>query len=151
MKSLIAIVVIIGFAAVAGSIIVGTESFDGIVTEHPYEDGLLWDEIRNKENKLGWRTKIQNREFFIGDNDVLISVLDKNSRPLARSEVTLMISRPANAEYDKLFDNIHVKDGLFKTVMHFPLYGYWDIKIDVLKGEDVLSFKKRLFVEKAIH
>lgn len=148
MKTLIVIVCIIGLAAVAGSIIVGVESFDGIVTEHPYEQGLLWDEIRNKEKELGWQVDIQNREFITGDNDVLFSVLDKFGQGLAGSMTGVMISRPATTAYDKNFDTIRVKEGTFRSKINFPLYGYWDMALDVSMGGDNLLFKKRIFVNK---
>jgi nitrogen fixation protein FixH len=148
MKTLIVIVSIIGLAAVGGSIVVGVKSFDGIVTEHPYEKGLLWDEIRNKEMELGWQIDIQNMEFVTGNNDVLISVLDKYGRHLAGPGVTFMISRPATPAYDKYFDTIKVKEGMFKARINLPLYGYWDIDIDVSSGGDKLLFKKRIFVDK---
>ena len=148
MKTLIVIVTIIGLAAVAGSIIVGVKSFVGLVTQDPYEKGLLWDEIRNKEDALGWHVDIQNREFVTGDNDVLISVLDKYGGGLAGSRTTVMISRPATTEYDKYIDTVKVKEGIFRAKVNFPLYGYWDIDMDVSNEEDKLLFKKRIFVNK---
>ncbi|RJR20261.1 MAG: hypothetical protein C4581_03515 [Nitrospiraceae bacterium] len=147
MKILIAIVVIIGLFAVVGAIIIGVKSFDGIVTEHPYEKGLMWDEIRHKENELGWTVDVRMRKSFAGDNEVEISVLDRNKRPLTVSKMDLHISRPTAATFDRYFDIIPLGDGVFLSRPDFPLSGYWDIRINVSSGEDALLFEKRVFVK----
>ena len=148
MKVLITAVIIVGIAAVGGSIIVGMISFDGTVTDHPYEKGLAWDDTQKKKDELGWKVEIHNREFITGDNEVFISVLDKNNKPLAVTEVTLYISRPATTTFSNYFDIMQVKDGMFSAHLKFPLFGYWDIGINVSSGGDTLLYKKRVFVKK---
>jgi len=148
MKLLITLVIIIGIAAVAGSIVVGLKSFDGTVTENPYEKGLLWDDVQEKMNDLGWSIEIHGKEFTAGDNDVLISILDKNNLPLALAEVTLRISRPATATFNQYFDIIQVGNGVFSARLNFPLFGYWDIGVHVSSGGDTLYFEKRVFINK---
>ena len=44
MKLIIYISVIAAFLAVAGAVFVGIQTFDGTVTDQPYEKGLAWDE-----------------------------------------------------------------------------------------------------------
>jgi nitrogen fixation protein FixH len=148
MKTLIAIVIIIGLTAVAGAIFIGVKSFDGIVTEHPYEKGLLWDETERKRSKLGWRVEILNREFITGDNNVVISVLDKNNMPLTLTNAALHVSRPATATSNKNFDIILIRDGMFSARLNFPQFGYWDIGINISSGGESLLFEKRVFVKK---
>jgi nitrogen fixation protein FixH len=148
MKTLIAIVIIIGLSAVIGAIFIGVKSFDGIVTEHPYEKGLLWDETERKKSELGWRVEILNREFTTGDNNVVISVLDKNSMPLAHAKASLSLSRPATATFNKKFDMILIRDGMFSASLNFPVFGYWDIGINVSSGGESLLFENRVFVKK---
>jgi len=148
MKALITIVVIIALAAVAGSIVVGVMSFDGIVTDNPYETGLLWDEIQNKRDRLGWHVEFHNKEFVTGDNDVLVSVFDINNMPLAGSGVTLSISRPSTGTLDRDFDSTELRDGVFSSHLNFPVFGFWDIDITVSNGDDKLLFVKRVFVNR---
>jgi len=147
MKALIIFVIIVGLAAVAGSIFVGVKGFDGTVTENPYETGLRWDDAQKKMHELGWSVEILNKEFTSGDNDVLISILDKNNTPLALTDIALRISRPATATYNKNFDIIQVKDGVYLARLNFPLFGYWDIGIHVSSVGDTLYFEKRVFVK----
>jgi nitrogen fixation protein FixH len=148
MKTLITIVIILGLTAVIGAIFIGVKSFDGVVTDHPYEKGLLWDETERKRSELGWRVEIQNTEFTTGDNTVVIFVLDRNNMPLAHAEASLSISRPATATFNKKFDIILISDGMFSARLNFPVFGYWDIRISVSSGGESLLFEKRVFVKK---
>lgn len=148
MKILIIMVVIIGVAAVAGSIFVGVQSFDGIVTEHPYETGLMWDEIQRKKDEFGWSVEIANRDLRTGGNDLEISVMDRNGKPVTGSSVSVMISRPSTSTYDKHVKSIQTGKGVFISPVTFPLFGYWDIEVNVTRAGENLLFEKRIYVEK---
>ncbi len=148
MKTLIVIVSIIGLSAVAGSIFVGVKSFDGIVTEHPYEKGLAWDETRNKEKALGWSVDIGNGKFATGYNDVVLSVFDKHGKSHPGASVSITISRPSTPAYDMNYAVERIQDGSYRAAVDFPLHGNWDIDVDVSSGADKLLFKKRIFVDK---
>lgn len=148
MKSLIVLVTIIGAAAVAGSIVVGVRSFDGIVTEHPYEKGLLWDEIQNRKDELGWTVEIGDTDLITGGNDVEISLINKDGKPVPGSSVSVMISRPSTTEYDKHFDTVRGREGVFISTLTFPLFGYWNVGINVTTAGETLLFEKRIYVKK---
>lgn len=148
MKTLIVIVSIIALSAVGGSIIVGVKSFDGIVTEHPYEKGLAWDEIRNKEKELGWSVDIGKGKFATGDNDVILSVFDKDGKPLPGASVSITISRPSTPAYDMNYDAERIQDGSYRAAVDFPLHGNWDMAIHVDQKENSVIFVNRVFVEK---
>lgn len=147
MKTLIIFVILAGLAAVAGSIVVGVKSFDGTVTENPYEAGLRWDDAQKKMQELGWTFEILNKEFITGENDVLISIFDKYNMPLAPTEIELSISRPATETYNKKFEINQMKEGVFSSQLNFPMFGFWDIGIHVMSGGDALRFEKRVFVK----
>ncbi|KPK03007.1 MAG: hypothetical protein AMK71_00170 [Nitrospira bacterium SG8_35_4] len=147
MKTIITFVIIAGLAAVAGSIIVGVKTFDGTVTANPYEKGLLWDDVQNRVNELGWSIEVRNDHFSLGKNDLIISVLDKAGRPLAGSAVSVTTGRAATSEYDRHVDTVPLNEGTFGAPVAFQLYGYWDITIEVSQNGDTLSFTKKVFVE----
>jgi len=147
MKTIITFVILAGLAAVAGSIIVGVKTFDGTVTANPYEKGLLWDDVQKRGNELGWSIDVRNDHFNLGKNDLTISVLDKAGRPLTGSAVSVMTGRAATSEYDRHVDAVPLNEGIFSAVVAFPLYGYWDITIDVSQNGDTLSFTKKVYVE----
>lgn len=148
MKTLIAIAVIIGVGAVAGSIVVGVRSFDGTVTEHPYEEGLRWDEIQKNKSDLGWQVNIDESSLAVGENKFMISVIDRHGKPLEGSDLAVTAGRPATAEHDQHAAAVEVDKGVFRTSVDFMLKGHWDIKIDVARGGDAASFNKRIYVKK---
>ena len=150
MKVLIIIISIVGLAAVAGPIIVGIKSFDGTVTENAYEKGLVWDDVQKKKTDLGWNVHIREDTFRTGDHELLISVQDKNGKPLAGSAIAVMIGRPGSSEYDKQADAEEQEEGLYMVKTDFPVYGYWDIQINVTHDNETLLFTRRIFAEKGM-
>jgi nitrogen fixation protein FixH len=148
-KTLISIVVIAGLMAVIGAVVVGIKSFDGTVTAKPYEEGLAWDEALKERAELGWSVKLNTGIFKMGENDLQFTLLDKQGAPLALSSaVSLTISRPSTDAYDRPFDVKKIEGGLYSAPANFPLYGYWDIKIDLLRNDKKIEFKNRVFVDK---
>ena len=148
MKTLIIIVTIAALAAVAGSVVVGIKSFDGTVTDRPYENGLLWDKVRNEKATLGWSAVIQNRRLRMGGNELLISVTNKDGTPLLNFNVDVLRSRPSSSDYDRHLRAVKLADGFYRVPVRFPLYGYWDLKINVRQGQRRVLFEERVFVEK---
>ena len=149
MKSIIIFSVIAALMAVFGAVFIGIQSFDGTVTDSPYEDGLKWDEMQNRKAELGWQVNIKDDGLFVGRNDVVISLIDKDGNPLSGLSVSLMISRPSTSNYDMQFEPVEVEDGTFKAAAEIPLYGYWDMHINVTKGPDSILFKERVFVDRS--
>ena len=149
MKTLIGIIVAAGIMAVVGAVVVGVRSFDGTVTEKPYEEGLVWDETQKKIAELGWRAEIKGSGFRTGDNDLIFSVLDKRGSPLDLDQsISVHLSRPSNASYDMVFDAREDGEGLYRVSVRFPLYGYWDVKLNIVRNEDDITIIERVFVEK---
>lgn len=147
MKIVIAIVSIIGFAAVAGAIYVGIQSFDGVVVEHPYERGLDWDRDRRLKAELGWSLELKDRKWSPGANPLTFRVLGSAGEPLHDISVTLRVGRPATARYDKVYKDIPVFDGWFTTNVEIPLPGMWDLAFWVGKGDRSIEFEERVFAE----
>ncbi len=148
MKTLIVIVSVIALSAVFGAVIVGEKVFDGVVVEKPYEQGLLWDRIQENKSELGWNAVIVNKKFLSGDEEVGVSAFDKNGKPLSGATVFLSISRPSTSVHDKKYEAAESREGLYTAAVNFPLYGYWDVKIDVARKDNSSAFEGRIFAEK---
>jgi nitrogen fixation protein FixH len=149
MKTLISIVVITGIIAVIGAVVVGVKSFDGTVTAKPYEEGLVWDETQRELAELGWRAEIKGSGFKTGENELIFSVLDKKSNTLDLDQsITVLLSRPSTDSYDMVFNARENDEGLYEVSVQFPLYGYWDVKLNIVRDEDDIMIQKRVFVEK---
>jgi nitrogen fixation protein FixH len=148
MKLIIIFSVIAALTAVAGTIVVGINTFDGTVTEHPYEKGLEWDRLEKTKAALGWTFNIKNNTIKTGRNDLILELSDKNGLPLDASIVSVIISRPSSDAYDKNYDTENVLKGIFKAKADFPLFGYWDLTIMVTKDSDHLTIDKSIYITK---
>jgi len=147
MKTLIIIISVIALSAVVATIIIGNETFDGIVVEKPYEQGLLWDKIQDRKIESGWKAVINNRTIKTGNAEISISVFDKSGKPLADASVSLVISRPSTSVYDRNYETVRQSDNSYAAKVFFPLFGYWDLKIRVAKKGESVIFEERIFAE----
>jgi len=148
MKAIIIFSIIAALTAVAGTIVVGINTFDGTVTEHPYEEGLEWDRLEKTKAELGWTCTIKNSTIKTGRSDLILDLRDRNGLPLDASDISITVSRPASAAYDKHYDAEKVRKGIFKAKAEFPLFGYWDLIIMVTKDSDHILIDKNIYIKK---
>ena len=148
MKAIIIFSIIAAITAVAGTIVVGINTFDGTVTEHPYEKGLEWDRMEKDKKDLGWTCNIKNSNIKTGENELILDLIDKKGLPLDTSTVSIKVSRPSSGAYDNNYDAEKVRKGTFKTAVNFPLFGYWDLTIMVTKDSEHLAIEKRIYIKK---
>ncbi len=144
MKALVIIVIIIGLSAVIGSIIVGKAVFDGKVVDMPYETGLAYDEIEKAKKEL--RFEVLNKELKVGMNEVLFTLKDNNDRPITDPQMVFMISRPSTTRYDSEFTYYFAGEGRYRAEVYFPLHGYWDIRLKLLRDWKPVIIEKRVYV-----
>lgn len=148
MKKLIVFVTVAALAAVIGAIVVGTRTFEGIVTDRPYETGIAWDKTRHDKIESGWNVVIANHDFQVGDAELKIRATGRKGAPLTSASVAVVVSRPHTTAHDRTYKTRETGPGIFSAAVTFPTYGYWDIKITVSAGEKDVSFDERIFVRK---
>lgn len=148
MKVLIILVVIVALSAVIGAVIVGKSSFEGIVVEKPYEQGLLWDREQHKRMNSGLNIEILNKTFRVGENELLIRLVDKDRRPVKAGDVSVLVSRPSTTTCDRRYNAMSSPDNLYRSSVRLPLYGHWDVKVQVALGQNTVTFESKIFAEK---
>jgi nitrogen fixation protein FixH len=151
MKMFILIIGVIAIAATIATIVVGMKSFDGVVVENPYETGLAWDKTRQNKDALGWDLKLKNDIFRTGSNELSLAVLDRNGRLLKNTAIRVTTSRPSTRAYDKTYPAARTKDGTFVAAIDLPLFGFWDLKIEVSSDKDHCSFTNRIYADQQNH
>lgn len=147
MRTVIIMISIIALAATAVTIAVGMKIFDGVVVEKPYDAGLAWDETRRNKDALGWDLKLRNGPFRTGRNELSLEALDRNGRQLDKAVVSVTTSRPSTRAYDKTYPAVRTPDGKYRTSIDLPLFGSWDLKVEVGRGSDRCSFNNRIYAE----
>jgi nitrogen fixation protein FixH len=149
MRILIILICIIALAATIGAIIVGSQSFEGLVVERPYEAALAWDKTRQKQTSLGWTVSVHGSRFKTGKNDLIVRILDKNESLITDAVVNLTVSRLSTRVYDKTYRATQQMDGRYSASIDLPLYGNWNLIIDANHNNDHASFKQTIYVEKS--
>jgi nitrogen fixation protein FixH len=150
-RTVIVIVSIIAIAATIGTIAVGMKIFDGVVVENPYDAGLAWDETHRNKAALGWNVRLRNGSFRTGRNELSLEALDRNSQQLENAVVQVTTSRPSTRAFDKTYPAVRTADGRFRADVDLPLFGSWDLKIDVSSDKDRCSFTNRIYAEQQKH
>ncbi len=137
MRLTIALVVLAGIAAVAGAILVGTRSFEGLVTEKPYEEGLAYDRLRHEQEAAGLTVKIRNSSFSTGANILLFSIANRKEEPVSGLGVAVTVKRPATAAFDRR-SAASEEDGTgtYRAQIDLPLQGLWDLQIQITGAEE---------------
>ena len=144
MKTTISIVSILAMAAVIGAIVIGNMSFDGTVTESPYETGLMWDEIQKERVASGLTIRLNKRQFKKGRNIILFQI--EKTKPANIDSITIKRSRPSTDDFDKEVPVTLISDEKYQAGLDFPLVGSWDLIATVkVNGKDIL-FSNRIHV-----
>ena len=147
MRTVIVIISIVAIALTIATIVVGIKSFDGVVVENPYETGLAWDETHQNKAALGWNVTLQNNHYITGMNELSLEALDRNGRRLENAMVSVTTSRPSTRAYDKTYPTVKTPDGKFLASIALPLFGSWDLRIEVSRDKDRCSFNNRIYAE----
>jgi nitrogen fixation protein FixH len=150
MRILIIVISIAALAATVGAIVVGRQSFEGLVVEKPYETGLKWDESRQKQISLGWTVSVQGAPFKTGKNELVVNIIDNSGSLITDAIITVTVSRPSTGAYDKTYRTVRQADGRYHAFIGLQLYGNWDVIIDVSHNNDRAIFKEVIFAERGI-
>ena len=150
MRILIIVISITALAATLGAIVVGRQSFEGLVVEKPYETGLKWDESRQKQTNLGWTVSVQGAPFKTGKNELVVNIIDNSGSLITDAIITVTVSRPATGAYDNTYRTVRQADGRYHAFIGLQLYGNWDVIIDVSRDNDSTIFKEAIFAERGI-
>lgn len=133
---------IIGFFAVVflanGTFIyLALKSSDGLVEENYYEKGLNYDDLLQRQKRLGWQIDLT----FAGDlkpgdtNDAKVVISDKTGAPIGDAKVRLVLKRPATNRYDRDFE-LTPSGCAYHGKLLVPAFGIWDISVRAEKGDD---------------
>jgi nitrogen fixation protein FixH len=139
---LIVVVSVLALTATIATIVVGTRSFEGTVVDKPYEAGIAWDEVRKNRERLGWSVALQETTYKTGKNDLIVMLRDKNGSLLSDAVVAVALSRPSTRAFDKTYPANKLHDGRYVAAIDLPLYGNWDVTIDVSRKNERTSFDK---------
>jgi nitrogen fixation protein FixH len=131
-----------GFIAAvnAAMVALAIRTHSGVVTEHPYEKGLAYNEVVQAEEKqeaLGWKGSIEYK------NGVLIFTLhNQHNIRINLEKMTATITRPTQQGMDF---TVELKGA--ETPVSFPAVGLWEVRIDAVHEGVHYQQSKRIVVQ----
>lgn len=131
-----------GFIAAvnAAMVTLAIRTHSGVITEHPYEKGLAYNQVVEAEQKqetLGW-----NGVIGYQNGALHFALHDKNNLPIAAEKITATITRPTQQGMDF---TIELKSE--NTPVSFPENGLWEVRVDVMHAGVHYQQSKRIVVE----
>jgi nitrogen fixation protein FixH len=147
MRIVLVIVSVIGFAAVIGAIVVGVMSFDGVVTENPYEKGIRWDSMRAERKGSGIEVDLLTEDMSVGKGRMEVMVTGRDGKPY-EGLVNLRISRPETESLDRSYKAEQESKGIYAADVEFPRHGYWEVTVEVSWLGNRIGFTEKLHVRR---
>jgi nitrogen fixation protein FixH len=97
------------------------------------------DELGTRQ-ALAWKTVINRPDKVVKGvpTEFLIQVFDRDGNPV-RGEVTVEAYRAADANQDFATRFKEVSVGSYQELISFPLKGYWELHVRVVRGEDIFT------------
>ena len=131
-----------GFIAAVNAVMVtlAIRTHSGVVTEHPYEKGLAYNQVVDAEKKqaaIGWKGAINYKNGWLN-----FELHDKDNRLLAWEKATATITRPTQQGMDF---TLELKAA--KTAVKFPANGLWEVRVDAMHEGVHYQQSKRIVVE----
>ena len=124
----------------AAMVTLAIRTHTGIVTEHPYEKGLAYNEVVQAEEKqqaLGWKGTISYENGML-----TFSLFDRAGKRIVPQQVNASISRPTQAGMD-----FSLTLASKPTPVHFPVKGLWEVRVDAVSEGVHFQQSKRIVVE----
>ncbi|MBT3558287.1 MAG: FixH family protein [Rhodospirillales bacterium] len=126
------------------------ESWPGLVTEHPYENGLAYNQTLDgaeKQSLLGWKSEIGVVASADG-HTVNVTLWDKNEQPLSGLMVETVLRRPVNDAQDLIAQLSQLGAGQYSTTVTLPVQGRWYVDMSVIQdGKAVYRSEQEVMVQ----
>lgn len=141
-------ILVVTFALDIGFIVVGAMGDDGLVVENYYKHGLNYDAERStRENLQGWQVALDAPKTALRAESAVVTLKDRDNRPLTGATVTLQLFRPTKAGYDQRITLAEVGAGRFEAPVTVPLEGLWDATVEIQQGSVRYDHRERLRLE----
>jgi nitrogen fixation protein FixH len=131
-----------GFIAAVNAVMVtiALRTHSGVVTDHPYEKGLAYNQVveaQEKQEALGWKSDIH-----YANGRLHFTLQDKENKVIHPDKATATITRPTQQGMD-----FKVTLQGRETAIDFPAKGLWEVRIDAAYQDVQYQHTKRIVIE----
>lgn len=116
----------------------------GLVTDHPYEKGLAYNQVVRAEQEqeaLGWKAEIGQE-----GEKVSVRLQDKSGHPLVPEKVVASFYRPTKDGMDFTASMEAAGPGHYVLSPAFPAKGLWEVRVYVTDHDHHFQHSKRIVV-----
>lgn len=149
MKIVLALLSAVILAVIAVTIYVGSMVAEPTVVTDPYEHGLRYDHDRAVRARLGFRAAIDPAGLRPGGEVLGFRLVDKAGQPVEGAAVQVAVTRPAGGGGDRRGVARALGDGRYQAPVGFEGPGFWDVRLDVKRGDDLVGLVQQVRVEAA--
>lgn len=149
MKTFIWAVVVMGFVAVAGAVIVGSIYRDKEISDEPYEEGLRWDQDRARMRELGWKMQATTIEIKDKRARLVLEVTGPEGAVIIDPlDMRAVASRPAGELQDIPCQVDQTAGRRLEVLCELGTYGKWDFVMDIDTASGPVRFVEHSYVDK---
>lgn len=151
MLGLIGLIVVV-LSVNIGFITLAFVTSPGLVDKNYYEKGQEFEANVLKRiaarNQLGWeyQTDFPQNPLINRGETYRVNLVDKAGVPLDHAIVFIKAYRPSDASADFNVEMSETIPGIYEAQVAYPLKGFWEITVDIQRGEDVYAFTRRVSV-----
>jgi nitrogen fixation protein FixH len=122
-----------------------THSATGLVTEHPFEKGLAYNEELARgaaQDALGWSAEVE----YGADRLVVFQARDRNGAPVDGLAVRARFVRPVEPAPEVESMLAASGHGRYAATVELPRQGQWEIDVEATRGRESFVLRQRVFV-----
>ncbi|MEO1656614.1 MAG: FixH family protein [Pseudomonadota bacterium] len=129
------------------------QSFPGEEVEKSYYQGLHYNDVletKERQASQGWRMQLIGVPEGIGDQAVVIRLLDRSSTPVVFAEVNGEIVRPMTESGRQRLTFDGLGDGRYRAMLAGLDRGAWDLTLEAAEedsDEPAFSAQTRILIE----
>ncbi len=135
------------FAANGAMIAAALSTWTGLETDTAYEDGLAYNDRlseREAQKALGWRVALALEPTGDGAAELRVRLQGPSGEALYADQVRASFKRPTVEGHDFELSLEERGAGLYGREVILPLPGQWDIELNVTKGDDLHTSRRRV-------
>lgn len=129
-------------------VVLALDTFPGVSTENPYQEGLAYNqtlEQEEREKALGWTADIAFKESGPQAGRLVVRLVDAKGVPLYRASVSAELVRPLQAGYDFTVP-LDGSGERFQADISLPLPGQWEVRLTAEDRAGSFHHRQRIFV-----
>lgn len=122
------------------------ESWTGLDDANYYNDGVTYDRnlaAERREETLGWTSDLRATRVDDATREFVLSVTDKEGKPVSDAEIGARLRRPTQAALDTLLTFKPIGPGQYRARVALPAPGLWEAHIRVVRGKALFVVAQR--------